>query len=258
MWEFSLNLQEGNLDLANNIFTSLKAVSSVTGGVVTSHQENGYISILIGVDENRREEMEKLLSRSITKVICTYYKSAFLDKYLFLPQHDKIGTVAFKKALLNFDRETDHYIIQKNLTFDQDLYLDSFYLFKLRSLKSKWTELVGLANENRDYLLSNESFIDLLKFLVDNLDILEEEVNVIEEKDGFKIFLDSSDGYDCQYENAVFNEEGLVSSIIDLSPQKINIYCNNENHATELLERIYVERIHIKKTAGSVANINKR
>lgn len=257
MWEFSLNLHEGNIDLAKNIFSSLKAVSSVTGGVITSHQENGYISILIGVDEGKRQEMENLLSRSITKVICTHYKSEFLDKYLFLPQHDKIGTVAFKKALLNFDRETDHYIIQKNLTFDQNLYLDSFYEFKLRSLKSKWTELVGLANENRDYLISTESFIDLLKFLVDNLDICEEEVNIIEEEEGFKIFLDSTGGYENQYEDTVFNEEGLVSSIIDLSPQKINIYCNNENHATELLERIYVERVNIKKTAGCVASISK-
>ncbi len=244
MWEFSLNLH--NEELAKNLLSSLKSLTSQTGGVVTSHEESGYISILIGVNENKREELEKGLSRFITQVICTYYKSSFLDKFLYLPQHDKIGVLAFKKALLNFDRETDYYIIQKNLSFDNDLYLESFYEFKLKNLKSKWSELVSLANENRDYLISAEAFNDLLKFLVDNLDICEDEVSVVEDEEGYKIFLDMQDGVRGQYQNKTFNDEGLISSIIDLSPQKINLYCNAVNNTTSLLERLYDQRIVVK------------
>lgn len=256
MWEFSLNLHSESSDLAQNIFTSLKKVASTSDGVVTLHEGNGYICILVATDEDKRSEMENILSRSITKIICTYYKSKFLDKNLYLPSHDKIGTIAFKKALLNFDRETDHFIVQKYLTFENSLYLESFYEFRLKSLKSKWSELVALANENRDYLISSEAFIDLLKFLVDNLDICEDEIDVIEEEGGYKIYL-SEGGYDNQYENAIFNEEGLISSIIDLSPQKINLYCRAVSEATELLEQIYVERINIK-TTSTCTSINRK
>lgn len=245
MWEFSLNLRASDFDLAKHIYTTLKAASNQNGGVITSHEENGYIRVLVAVDEKRKEDMEVYLGKCITKIICTHYKSLFLDKYLYLPEHDKIGMIAFKKALLNFDKETDSYIIQKSLSFDNDLFLDSFYDFKLRNLKAKWTELVGLANENREYLMSSESFIDLLKFLVDNLDICESEISVFEEGDGYKIYLEDTANDDI-YQNRILSQENLVSSIIDLSPQKINLYCHAMNQATNLLERIYEERIQFK------------
>ncbi len=244
MWEFSLNLD--NTDLANYIFSSIKNLSNSFGGIVTSTIEKGHTSILIGVEKSKRSDVEDILSRVITQIICTYYKSSFLDKYLFLPHHDQIGVVAFKKALLNFDRETDYFIIQKALSFDKDLYLDSFYEFKLKNLKAKWTELVALANENRDYLISSEAFLDLLKFLVDNLDICEDEVNVFEEENGYKICLESQDAYDNKYHGQLFNEEGLISSIIDLSPQKINIHCHSGSKTTDFLEKIYEKRICVK------------
>lgn len=243
MWEFSLNLNEKEGELAQNIYNSLKDFSD-TASVVTSHKQDKYISILVGVEENRKREMENILSKLITRAICIQYKSEFLDKNLLIPSQDRIGAIAFKKALLNFDRETDNYIVQKNLRFTSNLYLNSFYEFKLKSLKSKWTELVDLANENRDYLISTDAFLDLLKFLVDNLDICEEEIDVFQEDEGYKICLNSSD-YKDSFCHEIFNEEDLISSIIDLSPQKINIHCNKESHATFFLEQIYMERVNI-------------
>ena len=110
MWEFSLNLRAENIELAKIIFNYLKKTSS--DGVITLHEEGQTLSILVGVKDSKRHEMEAVLSHCITKVICTSFKSSFLDKFLTLPNQDKIGTVAFKKALLNFDRETDKFLIQ--------------------------------------------------------------------------------------------------------------------------------------------------
>ena len=246
MWEFSLNLTSA--DLATRILTSLKCAISQIGGVVTSHSEGEGYSVLVAVKNARREEMERILSRQITQIICTHYKTSFLDKNLCLPSHDKMGVIAFKKALLNFDRETDYYIIQNNLTFDKDLYLESFYQFKLKSLKAKWSELVSLANENRDYLISAEAFNDLLKFLVDNLEICEDNVDIIEENNGYKIY-----STDKQYQNLVLDEEGLICSIIDLSPQKITMYCSGVNSTSRFLENLFDQRIVVKtpKTCAS-------
>ena len=247
MWEFSLNLRAENFSLAKSLYLSIKEFSAQIGGVVTSHEENGFICILIGVKQNLKNEYQRFLSRLITQTICTYYKSEFLSQNLILPHHDRIGILAFKKALLNFDRETDYYIIQRNLSLENNLYLESFYNFKLSGLKSKWTELVGLANENRDYLMSTDSFLDLLKFLIDNLDICEDEVDIIEEQDGYKLYFGSDDIYNDDYKNKILNEEGLISSIIDLSPQKINLYRNHDSNATNLLEKLFVERINVTK-----------
>ncbi len=256
MWEFSLNLRSENFSLAKQLFLSIKEFSSSLSGVVTSHEEHGYISILIGAKKEYKQDYEHFLSKLITQTICSYYKSEFLSQNLILPRHDKIGVFAFKKALLNFDRETDYYIIGRSLDFNKNLYLESFYNFKLAPLKAKWAELVSLANENRDYLISTDSFIDLLKFLIDNLDICEEEVDIIEEPNGYKLYLGKEDDED--FANKVLNEEALISSIIDLAPQKINLYCHNNSSATNLLEKIFDQRINVT-TIGSAAvqKINK-
>ena len=68
-----------------------------------------------------------------------------------------------------FDRETDRYIVSHNLMLKKSLHLESFYEFKLQKLRLKWSELIKLANENAGYLLCNDTFIDLLKFLIDLL-----------------------------------------------------------------------------------------
>ena len=158
--------------------------------------------------------------------------------------YDKMGMLAFKKALLNFDKETDKFIIRKNLELGSNLFLESFFHFKLKSLQEKWAELVSLSNDNREYLISSDSFIDLLKFLVDNLDICEDEISIVKENEGYKIFINDSK----QYQNKVFNEESVVSSVIDLSPQKINLYFNESSKAINLLEKIFftdIERDYI-------------
>ena len=258
MWEISLNIKRENENLANILYKSLLNAILSLDGIITINEDNGYISILVGVNEENKEKAKLAISSCIIELICTSFKMTFLDNYLVFPRHDKIGMLAFKKALLNFDKETDKFIIKKNLDLSRDLFLESFYHFKLKSLQEKWSELVSLSNENSDYLLSSDSFIDLLKFLVDNLDICEDEISVVKEDEGYKIFT-LEEG---QYQNKVFNEESIVSSVIDLSPQKINLYFNETSSAINLLEKIFEERITVnnlggKKNYGSISTIYK-
>ena len=76
---------------------------------------------------------------------------------------------------------------------------------------------------------------------MDNIDINEPEIDIIEGDDGYRIF--SGDE-----ENSMegLTSENLISSVIDLSPQKINLYCKKENCATDLIKRIYEKRVNLK------------
>ena len=253
MWEFSLNVKAENFAIASLLYNTLSKSISQMHGVITSNEENGYISILVAVDKNYKDKVKLLLTSCIVEIICKNFKMAFLDNYLIFPRHDKIGLLAFKKALLNFDKETDKYIIRKNLELNHDLFLESFYHFKLKSLQEKWAELVTLSNENSDYLISSESFIDLLKFLVDNLDICEDEISVVKEGDEYKIYTLEN----VQYQNRTFSEEMIVSSIIDLSPQKINLYFKESSGAINLLERLFEERITVNNSGAKIYTKDK-
>ena len=248
MWEFSLNFKSENFEIARYVHRALMEPTTNMNGFVTSSEDNGYISILVAVNDENQDRLKAFLCSVITEIICTKYKSDFLNKYLSLPVQDKVGLYAFKKALLNFDRETDRYIIKRSLSFKNALYIESFYAFKLRALREKWEELVNLSNENREYLVSKESFIDLLKFLVDNLDICEDEISVVKEEEGYRIFAK----YSNFYTDKLISEESVVSSVIDLSPQKINLYFKESSSAINLLERIFDERVIVNKEKTNI------
>ena len=250
MWEFALNITSKHQKISEKLKTLLTQYFELSNCILTTSEENNFLKILIAVDDKMEEYAKKVITSAVIEIICDDFKEIYLNKYLLFNMHDTIEMCAFKKALVNFDRETDRFIIRKNLELKKDLFLESFFRFKLKSLQNKWSELVSLANENREYLFSNSSFIELLKFLVDNLDICEDEISVIKEDGGYRIFTSNA-----MYSNSVFNEENIVSSIIDLSPQKINLYFNEKSSAINLLEQIFDERI--TKNKLSFKNVEK-
>lgn len=253
MWEYSLNIKEENKPLANFVFNSMSKFVENNRGVVTSHIENGYFKILIAVKNYFVERVKSDVASLIIDIICYNLKEDYLDKFLVLRGLDEMGISAFKKALLNFDKETDRFMVKKALVLEGELYLESFYAFRLRNLQNKWQELVDLSNENREFLLSSESFIDLLKFLVDNLDICEDEISIYKENGEYKIFLNKQN-----IALSPVDEENIVSLVIDLSPQKINLYFKESSEAIFLLEKLFEERITINKPSFNIQKITGR
>lgn len=236
MWEFCIYLQSNKSDLAASIFNILRKELSFSKTIIARSDGEEYILIALAVPSEHRNDAEIVIMRVVTLAICQSYKADYLNKHLFLPNQDNLSLVAFKKALVNFDKETDYFLISKMLKFDKNLYLESFYQFKLVRLREKWGELIRLANENRDYLVSADAFFDLLKFLVDNLDVSGEEIDVVEDDDGYHICESGA-------RSAALTSSALVSSLIDISPQKINIYYHSENSAIDLLKIIFDHRV---------------
>ncbi|MBP3431432.1 MAG: hypothetical protein J6K39_01070 [Clostridia bacterium] len=240
MWEFSISVEACNLDVAKFIYQTLKAQTTEFGAVVTCYEEFDCLYILFACPLEEKERASDEVERCIVKAISNFYKEKFLSDNLHLPVHENISLMAFKKALINFDKETDFYIISKNLMLEKNLHLDSFYFFKLKTLRDKWTELITLANENSDYLVSNEAFFDLLKFLIDNLEVCEDEINVFQDENGY-IIKPQNEDMSCESLGA----EGLVSSLIDLSPKKINLFCQSDDNTACFLTKIFEERINV-------------
>ena len=242
MWELSISVDSKNIDIAKFIYQTLKAQTSEFGSVVTCYEEFENFFILIACPQNEQARVKVVVERCVIKVVCNFYKERYLTQNLKLPMHENMSLTAFKKALINFDKETDFYIISKNLQLDKNFHLDSFYHFKLKSLREKWAELITLANENSEYLVSNEAFFDLLKFLIDNLEVCEEEINVFEDENGY--FIKAKNKQD-EFEYESLSKEGLVSSLIEICPKKINLFCRSDDNTAGFLSKIFEERINV-------------
>jgi len=190
MWEFSVSMDSEKVNVAKYIYDTLKTTVEDAKGVITSYEQMGKINIVFACEEFEKTRLTYHISDTIAYVICTFLKEEFLIKNLKFPQKEKLEVYTFRKALVSFDRETDRFLVNKYINLEDTLFLESFFHFKLQSLKEKWNELVKIANDNSTYLLSDDSFLELLKFLIDNIEIASDEINVILQKEKI-IVLDS-------------------------------------------------------------------
>lgn len=239
MWEFCIQLNKDFLKSADFIYNSLKKDGAELGAIVTRLDRSENIDIMLACEEYDKARLKIFASNAIIETICTNFKQDFLVSSLKLPIKEGLYTQALRTALLNFDKETDSFLISKQLDFDKNINLEAFYYFKLKSLREKWAELSNIANENGYFLVNGENFVDLLKFLVDNLEITHDTINVYFEGETYKIF-------DARNRNLSCNED-IVSSIISLCPRQINLYnLKDEDEKVLLLKQIYDKRLHFK------------
>lgn len=246
MFEFSIALSEQKADSAKKLYKEIKSTASSFGAVVTSYSENGKIFIVVACDDIEKPRISFFICDAIADIITTDFKLDYINKNLHLPIHNQLNLDALKKALVVFDRETDRYIVTHNLKLNDKFFIESFYEFRLRQLRSKWQELIKLANENANYLLCNDTFIDLLKFLIENIEISTGCINVVKENDSYKICDENFNEIE-QEQDKENNEAFLITSIINLSPKRINIYCDDSENssALTLLSQIFVNRVFI-------------
>lgn len=244
MWEFMISVSAENRDVAEYIYGKLKNFSNDYKNIVTSYESNQNINIVLSCNDFERFRFKMTIEEVIAESICSIIKKKFLLNNIDMIIKDEIAKDAFLQALLLFDRETDRYLVGKYLTLSNKLHLDGFFNFKLKALREKWQELINIANDNQLYLCSNETFIELIKFLVDNIEIRNDVINIVENGDNITI---------TNAEFLTINEncytEKLVSSLIELCPKCINIYCSDKipNNVTKLICQLFEKRVKFLK-----------
>ena len=76
--------------------------------------------------------------------------------------------------------------------------------------------------------------------MIDNLEIAEDEIDVFENENGYFIN-PQKDDISCES----LTKEALVSSLIDMSPKKINMFCRSDDNTAGFLTKIFEERINV-------------
>lgn len=244
MWEFSLSISSERRDIANKIYACFSEQALTYENIVTSYENSGKITIITSCNDFDKHRFKLLIEEIVCDSICNGYKSEFLFNNLEIMVSDEVAKEAFLEALILFDRETDAYLVSKYLIVDNKLDLDGFYNFRLKPLKDKWMELVNIANENQIYLYSNETFIELIKFLVDNIEVRSDIVNVVHQNDNY-VLLDAQYN-EINIDKDILNKDSkLLSCLISLCPKVINIYCSEHipGAVTKLICQLFEKRV---------------
>ena len=123
-----------------------------------------------------------------------------------------------------FDKECDREEIKSVLILNRQINLDGFYYFKLGFMRDKWGDILNIVKDN-SFSGDSENFLELLKFLVNNIDSRIPMINVYYKNNKF-IILDNKNKQIKDKENIENVEASLISQLIELSPQIINFYCS--------------------------------
>ena len=251
MYEFQIVIMEEKPKISNILLKELKEATSDFKTIITSYSEKEKTYITLACEEVEKPRLVFVIGDAVSDIVSTFFKLDFIEKNLKLPIQNKENINAFKKALIAFDRETDKYIITRALHFRNKIFIDSFYQFRLKALRSKWLEIIKLANDNAGYLLCNDTFVELLKFLIENIEISRGIVNVVKKEEDF-VLCDEEfkriDNNECLlFQLDEKNEFNLIASLIALSPKKINVYCNafENNPIITLVSQIFDRRVSI-------------
>lgn len=256
MWEFCINLSDKNIMASKKIYLSLKKFCSEYNGIVTTYDRCGSISILVSCEKCDESRLKHYIVSQISEIICEDFKLAYLKENLSLTNLDEISKNAFIQALLSFDKESDRYIVEQHLNLESSIDVEAFYYFKLSSLRDKWKELVQIANDNKAYLSSNETLVELLKFLVDNLELKNDTINLMQDENAFKFY---DINFNLLGQNDVSEKDidsTIISRLIAYAPKFVNIYCSEKinSNLIRLLKQIFDKRINFLNVENMLKN----
>ena len=183
-----------------------------------------------------------VLSYLVDNFIYFYKRDYILQNLKFNIENNKQFSF-FLKALICFDYPIDKEFILQTIKDCNTIYLDSLFLFGIKRLKNKWNELSTLANENYFYINNEDSFIQLVKFLISNIDYRVNTVNVYLEDNKYKFF-DQNNNYINDYllDFPSDEESFLINSLISLCPQKIRLHFDTKK-VDYFLYELFDERI---------------
>ena len=242
MWEFCISINNKQQSIINFIIGKLNNEVRDCNGVMTHLNKGIYTDIMIACNHYEKNRLIIALQDVISQVICFFYKKNFLMQNLKINIVDNVSREAYISALLYFDIETDNYIVNKYLEIDKKINIESFFNFRLQPLKQKWQELVEISNQNEIYLYKDDTFLELIKFLIDNIEVKNDAVNIMPLDKSYGIF-DSK--FDIIEPSNDMSEEKLVTDLIALSPKSINIYCSEilSNKIKTLICKLFEKRV---------------
>lgn len=249
MWECCICFE--NNKEAENFVKSISSFVRVREGLIVSVYSLSFTKVLFAVPEQKKEECYYYVKEKIAESILSNYKKYYITSKLDFDMKASANMNVFLQTLICFDSDMEKKILCEDIDFKDTFCVDSYVRFRIKFLKKKWNELVELANDNIMYLLSEDSFVEFIKFLISNLEHRCYAVNVFSKKNCYLLCdLEGKQINDFLLEkNIAYDDNHLLASLIALNPEKIILHCNSfmKDALLKTLYNYFMDRIELCK-----------
>lgn len=173
MFELALCVNELDVDYLEKKLPSFRENILALGGIFNVSRNVFKVYFLIAT-ENNEKEVKLLVTNFISDCIRECFKKNFILKRLDVECGDDLKKETLLEALINFDRMSDEVFVKSLIKLNGEFHIYSFYMFKLTELKKKWEQLVRVTNQSKVFLKDDEIYLEVIKYLIDGIDMGEE------------------------------------------------------------------------------------
>jgi len=245
MFELTLSIDLGKQKYLYDFQKKLTKDLDDQYAVLVCHNENGRSYLAIAVSDNKKEYLKAKVLCGITDIIVNVYKYNYFKEKIAAFSSNLL-TLPFLRAISIFDADSDYEIIKKEIVFDGEILIDSFFYFKLQFLQNRWAKTAEIIFKN-GISESESSMIQILKYLTENCENFTLVANVFLSENKLKI--KNFKGIK-HYKNDKNGASKFLTEIISLNPLKINLTKDfdefEKNKIFEILSEIFGEKIYIQ------------
>lgn len=240
MWQLCISVDKDSDKCLDYIRKKAHLVLKKNSAVVLKDYHGDRPRLSIGCDTQNFDEIRNEIKSLIADCIVDHYKYKFIASYINIPIIEPNRAKAFLQALVAFDREYEHGFVVDKLAFDEYIAIDGYLNFRLKDLKLRWKDVCGLASFGGKFILDYETYIDMLSFLVSNIDSKVDEVTISKEDATSKYVLTAKSDSK-QVEIIKADPDELLAKIIDCSPKTVSIAgaCELDSANINILRRLY-------------------
>lgn len=242
MFEFTISIKLDKQSYISKLYSDLHEEILSMGGIAIKENYQGRCYFSFAIKHENKEYFKSKIINYIIYIIVNEYKYEFFQDNLDYYHNNNVIFQSFLKAVCIFDEDVDREIILKQVDFNGDLLIDSFYYFKLKELRSRWQKTINIIKINQ--ITSNEnSMIDVMKYLVSMSECMVEKAEILISNKLLKI---KQHNQTQEFKNNDYGLSDFLSTIIELNPAKINLkVVNNKNlDLIDVLNRIFYDKIY--------------
>ncbi len=123
-------------------------------------------------------------------------------------------------TLVAFDRENEHKLLNKILRVEDGMTLDGIFNFKLGELKDRWLEICNLTKNNGAYLHDDDTYNELLRFLISAVNPKINKLTVRESDGNYRL---TGAMKNSTFDLKTDSSSELMYYLIDLAPLELEI-----------------------------------
>lgn len=245
MWEFCVTASKNNENAILYIQENMQDVMEECSAVQSYDIYNKVCVFCLGAERAKSALIKQKLAKVLCNAVCEKMKYNYLKENILIDESNYSLFEAFIKVYTYFDSEIEKAIAIRAIYFPKVLNLESFLEFRLSSLKQKWKEMCSLISINSALFLKNETFLDLLKFLISNLDY--KCKNILIDFSNSTIYSKLGKKLEIITKMQKCSTLEVLTKIIELSPQKIFIKNPREQEIVGILQELFKNRTEIIK-----------